>query len=57
MENDNYGSKIKTFQEEYPEGKCFFVIPGKRRENDRGFPVIPMEEFLLNITPGSPIYD
>lgn len=47
---------LKAFQEEYPEAQCFFVIPGKRQENYRGFPIIPMEEFLLKITPENPIY-
>jgi len=45
-----------AFQEEYPEATCFFVTPTKQRENYRGFPVIPMEEFLLNITPKAPIF-
>lgn len=42
---------MNAFKEEYPEAHCFFVIPGKRRENYRGYPVIPLEEFLLSITP------
>ncbi len=46
---------LLAFKEEYPEATCFFVIPGKRRENYRGFPVIPMEEFLLGISPENPI--
>jgi predicted AAA+ superfamily ATPase len=42
---------LAAFKEEYPEVMCFFVIPGIRRESYRGFPVIPLEEFLLNIRP------
>ncbi len=40
-----------AFKEEYPEAMCVVVVPGKRVENYRGFPVLPMEEFLLNISP------
>lgn len=40
-----------AFQEEYPEAKCLIVTLGKQRENYRGFPVLPLEEFLLNISP------
>jgi predicted AAA+ superfamily ATPase len=48
---------LLAFKEEYPEAHCFFVIPGKRRESYRGFPVIPMEEFLLNIQPENSLLD
>ncbi len=41
---------LLAFQEEYPEAQCFIVNRGKRRENYRGFPVIPVDEFLLNLT-------
>lgn len=44
-----------AFKEEYPEAICFFVTLGKRKENYRGFPVLPVEEFLLNITPENPL--
>jgi len=47
---------LLAFKEEYPEATCFFVIPGKRKENYRGFPIIPMEDFLLGITPENPIF-
>ena len=47
---------LSAFKEEYPEATCLFVIPGKRRENYRGFPIIPMEEFLLGIIPENPIF-
>jgi predicted AAA+ superfamily ATPase len=46
---------LAAFQEEYPEASCFFVVPGKRRENYRGFPVLPIDEFLLNMTPDKPL--
>lgn len=46
---------LAAFKEEYPEAQCFFVVPSKRRESYRGFPVIPIEEFLLGITPENPI--
>jgi predicted AAA+ superfamily ATPase len=45
-----------AFKEEYPEATCLFVVPGKRREMYRGFSIIPMDEFLLNISPENPIY-
>jgi predicted AAA+ superfamily ATPase len=48
---------MHAFQEEYPEATCFFVVPGKRQENYRGFPVIPLESFLLNLTPENLIFD
>ncbi|MDE3055107.1 MAG: ATP-binding protein [Verrucomicrobiota bacterium] len=44
---------LAAFQEEYPEAKCLIVNLGKRRENYRGFSVIPVEEFLLGISPGN----
>lgn len=47
---------LSAFKEEYPEATCLFVVPGKRRESYRGFPIIPMEEFLLGITPENPIF-
>jgi len=47
---------LQAFQQEYPEAQCFFVIPGKRRESYRGFLIIPMEEFLLGISPENLIF-
>lgn len=47
---------LLAFKEEYPEAQCLFVIPGKRKEIYRGFPVIPMEEFLLKIDPENPVF-
>jgi predicted AAA+ superfamily ATPase len=46
---------LLAFKEEYPEATCLFVIPGARKETYRGIPVIPMEEFLLGITPEKPL--
>ncbi len=40
-----------------PEAKCFFVVLGKRKESYRGFPVIPIEDFLLEIIPQNPIFE
>lgn len=45
-----------AFKDEYPEAQCFFVTPGKFCENYRGFPVLPMEDFLLNISPENLIF-
>lgn len=42
---------LLAFKEEYPEASCLFVVPGKRQETYRGIPVLPLEEFLLNIVP------
>ena len=47
---------LLAFKEEYPEATCFFVTPTKRKETYRGFPVIPIDEFLLNITPENLIF-
>jgi predicted AAA+ superfamily ATPase len=46
-----------AFKEEYPEANCFFVAFTKRRETYRGFPVIPVEEFLLNIAPENLVFN
>lgn len=46
-----------AFKEEYPEAQCLIVTLSKRRENYRGFPIIPVEEFLLNISPDLPIFN
>lgn len=48
---------LSAFKEEFPEASCFFVIPGKRREVYRGFPVFPVEEFLLSIIPENLLYE
>jgi uncharacterized protein len=44
-----------AFKDEYPEAQCFFVVPTAYRENYRGFPVIPVEEFLLNLDRNNPL--
>ncbi|MBS0619983.1 MAG: ATP-binding protein [Verrucomicrobia bacterium] len=46
---------LSAFKEEYPEALCAIVTLGKRKENYRGFDMLPMEEFLLSITPENPI--
>lgn len=48
---------LNAFKEEYPETQCLIVAPSKRRECYRGIPIIPLEEFLLNIAPENPIFD
>lgn len=47
---------MMAFKEEYPEAQCFFVTLGKHRENYRGFPIIPVEEFLLHLEPKSLLF-
>lgn len=42
---------LKAFKEEYPEAVCCIVAPSKQREMYRGFLVLPITEFLLNIVP------
>ena len=42
---------LMAFKKEYPEAACMIVAPSKRREIYRGFPLIPVEEFLLAISP------
>ncbi len=46
---------MAAFKEEYPEANCFFVVPGQRREQYRGFPVLPLHDFLLGIIPENPL--
>ena len=47
---------LLAFQEEYPEAKCLIVNMGKRQENYRGFPVMPIGDFLLQLSPGNPVF-
>jgi uncharacterized protein len=42
---------LTAFQEEYPQASCAFIIPCKRRESYRNFPILPMEDFLKNLRP------
>jgi uncharacterized protein len=42
---------LSAFKEEYPEANCFIVTQCKREDVFRGFAVIPIEKFLLNISP------
>jgi predicted AAA+ superfamily ATPase len=48
---------LAAFKEEYPEAVCFFVTASKRREIYRGFPIIPVEEFLLSMAPELPLFE
>ena len=47
---------LSAFQEEYPEAKCMILNMNKRRENYRGFPVIPIQDFLLQLSCDMPIF-
>ncbi len=47
---------MHAFKEEYPEAECLFVTLGKHRESYRNFPIIPIEEFLLSISPENLIF-
>ncbi len=47
---------LTAFKEEYPQAQCFFVAPVKYPEIYRGFPVVPLSEFLLNISPNELIF-
>ncbi len=46
---------LKAFREEYPEAKCCIVYGGSRRTFYRDILCIPLEEFLLSISPDSPL--
>lgn len=48
---------LQAFKEEYPEAHCLIVAPGKREEVYRGFSIIPMDQFLLNMTPDRLIWE
>ncbi len=47
---------MAAFQEEYPEAQCLFITPVPRREVYRGFTLVPVEEFLLGLSPDKPIF-
>jgi predicted AAA+ superfamily ATPase len=47
---------LSAFKEEYPEAECLIVTQCKRREMFRGFPVIPVEQFLMNISPQNLVF-
>lgn len=42
---------LAAFKEEYPEANCLIVTQSNRPDCYRGFPVLPVEQFLLNISP------
>jgi predicted AAA+ superfamily ATPase len=44
-----------AFKEEYPEAVCCFVANTKRRDSYKGIPILPIEEFLLGISPDAPL--
>ena len=46
---------LKAFKEEYPEAQCFLLAPVKQKESYRGFPILPISEFLLNVVPENPL--
>lgn len=46
---------LAAFKDEYPEAICCIVSTVKRREEYRGFPILPIEEFLLGIDPAVPL--
>ncbi len=46
---------LAAFQLEYPEATCFIVSNTKRKENYRGFPIFPIDQFLLKISPEAPL--
>ena len=46
---------LKAFKEEYPEAHCLLIAPVKHKEQYRGFPIVPIHEFLLSITPENPL--
>lgn len=47
---------LAAFKEEYPEAQCLVVTLTNRKEVYRGFPIIPVEEFLLGITFDKPLF-
>ncbi len=48
---------MSAFKEEYPEANCFFLVPTQRAETYRGFPVLPLEEFLLHLSPEKGLFE
>jgi hypothetical protein len=44
---------LSAFKEEYPEAQCMILNSGTRREEFRGFPVLPIREFLMKLSPES----
>jgi len=47
---------LAAFKEDYPEAQAFIITLGKRREIYRGFPIIPLEEFLMQLIPDGPLF-
>ncbi|MCE2983907.1 MAG: DUF4143 domain-containing protein [Parachlamydia sp.] len=46
---------LLAFQEEYPEAVCMILAPVKHIEKIKNIWVIPTEQFLLSVTPESPL--
>ncbi len=46
---------LAAFKEEYPQAQCLIVAPTKHPEIYRGYPIIPLEDFLLSISPNDPL--
>lgn len=46
---------LKTFSEDYPEARCFFLYRGKERLKKGKIICLPCEEFLLQLRPGKPL--
>lgn len=47
---------LNAFKEDYPEAQAFFITMGPHREVYRGFPVVPLELFLKQLTPEGLVY-
>lgn len=45
-----------AFKDEYPEAQCLFIAPCKHTESYRGFSIIPMEKFLLDLAPENLVF-
>lgn len=48
---------LETFKEDYPESKPILLYRGKYRLKEKGILCIPVEEYLREINPGSPLPD
>ena len=48
---------LAAFKEEYPEAQCIILTQTNRQDVFRGFPIIPVDQFLLNISPEKVIFE
>jgi len=46
---------LLAFIEDYPEAQVLFLYRGKERLKIKGVLCLPVQEFLLNLTPGNPL--